>query len=68
VIEEFDRLRWHRSRYCGSGACLEYAPAGNVVYIRDSKQTAGPTLAMPAAAWGRFLESVGRGRIARPTG
>jgi Domain of unknown function (DUF397) len=66
VIEEFDRLRWHRSRHCGTGACLEYAPADDVVYVRDSKEAIGPVLVLPSAAWDRFIELARSGRITRP--
>jgi hypothetical protein len=49
---------WHTSSYSGpnNGTCVEVAalPTGEVG-IRDSKDTSGPALRVPPAAWTAFL-------------
>ncbi|HKR48838.1 MAG TPA: DUF397 domain-containing protein, partial [Pseudonocardiaceae bacterium] len=38
--------------------CVEVAPAPAGVLVRDSKNAAGPTLAVTITAWRAFLTSV----------
>lgn len=48
--------RWRKSSRSGNNACVEVA--GNlaeVVAVRDSKDTSGPVLRFPPAAWRTFL-------------
>jgi Domain of unknown function (DUF397) len=56
---ERDGIVWHTSSYSGSGsACIEVAPAPAGVLVRDSKNTAGPALAVTTRAWRAFLTTV----------
>ncbi len=46
---------WIKSSHSGSeGNCVEIATAENQVLIRDSTNTHGPVLAIPATAWRQF--------------
>lgn len=47
--------QWRKSSYSSDQAnCVEVAFAGPAVAVRDSKNTAGPTLAFPAGTWATF--------------
>ncbi|MFR9673138.1 DUF397 domain-containing protein [Streptomyces sp. TR06-5] len=50
-------LVWRKSTYSDSsgGECLEMAPTRSAVHVRDSKDTAGPVLRVPRAAWRCFV-------------
>ncbi|MGW2366576.1 DUF397 domain-containing protein [Streptomyces sp. NPDC001667] len=57
---ELRHSRWRKSSYSGQGGnCLE-AGGGTVgiIPIRDSKAPDGPTLLVPADAWGDFIRNV----------
>ncbi|MFC9731810.1 DUF397 domain-containing protein [Streptomyces roseolus] len=55
---------WFKSSYSGNGGadCVEVAhnlvPTHDLVPVRDSKVPAGPSLAVSAAAFAVFIESV----------
>jgi hypothetical protein len=51
------RTNWRKSSYSngGSGDCVEVAVSTDEVAVRDSKHTAGPTIAVNPAAWQAFL-------------
>ncbi|HWR47064.1 MAG TPA: DUF397 domain-containing protein [Pseudonocardiaceae bacterium] len=50
---------WHTSSYStNEGACVEVAPAPDRVLVRDSKNPAGPALAVPTTAWRAFLTTL----------
>ncbi|MFI6550462.1 DUF397 domain-containing protein [Streptomyces prunicolor] len=53
---------WFKSSYSDNegGACVEVAlPVRQLtVHIRDSKNSAGPELALPAPAWTAFLSGI----------
>ncbi|MFD3752530.1 DUF397 domain-containing protein [Streptomyces cyaneofuscatus] len=58
--------QWVKSSYSDNGGtCVEWAPATatatGVVPVRDSKNTAGPVLAFPAAAFATFVAGVRAG-------
>lgn len=60
--------RWFKSSYSGSGgSCVEaaanFVATRRVVPVRDSKNPAGPTLAIPAGAFSSFVTSVKAGRF-----
>jgi hypothetical protein len=48
-------LSWKKSTASGSGACVEVAKAGGMVFIRDSKDPSGSVLAFSRKEWGAFL-------------
>ncbi|MFF7233714.1 DUF397 domain-containing protein [Streptomyces sioyaensis] len=50
-------LDWFKSSYSGSSGddCIEIAPSPTTIHIRDSKDKAGPQLAVPAQAWAAFV-------------
>ncbi|MBV8541859.1 MAG: DUF397 domain-containing protein [Pseudonocardiales bacterium] len=50
---------WRASSYSGNqGDCVEVAPASEGILVRDSKNPAGPALAVPAPAWQAFLTTL----------
>jgi hypothetical protein len=46
---------WRRSTFCEAGACVEVSFAEEAVLVRDSKDTAGPSLEFSFPAWRTFL-------------
>jgi hypothetical protein len=48
---------WFKSSYSSpeGGNCVEIADLNTEVGIRDSKNTAGPALVVPAGAWSAFV-------------
>ncbi|WP_320065160.1 DUF397 domain-containing protein [Micromonospora sp. RTGN7] len=47
--------RWRKSSRSGDeGACVEMAVVPDAIAVRDSKDTAGPALIFPPAAWAAF--------------
>lgn len=60
---------WRKSSRSGSsgGHCVEVAAAGGEVWIRDSKDPAGPRLVIPGLGWERFLEGIRAGAFGPPS-
>ncbi|MCA1675098.1 MAG: DUF397 domain-containing protein [Actinobacteria bacterium] len=73
TVPEPDGIVWRTSSYSGNsgncvevgwrtrgngGDCVEVAPAPDGVLVRDSKDPAGPTLAVTTAQWQAFLATV----------
>ncbi|MGW5937683.1 DUF397 domain-containing protein [Streptomyces celluloflavus] len=56
-------LAWYKSSYSGSSgdSCVEIATSPTTIHIRDSKNTAGPQLAVPANAWAAFVTYAAQG-------
>ncbi|MBB4969198.1 DUF397 domain-containing protein [Saccharothrix violaceirubra] len=53
---------WRKSSRSTGGTnanCVEVAPVGPVVAVRDSKNPQGTPLAFPAVQWAFFLERLG---------
>ncbi|WP_200307766.1 DUF397 domain-containing protein [Streptomyces adelaidensis] len=50
-------LSWHKSSYSSSasGDCVEVATCPSTIHVRDSKNTAGPHLALSPTAWADFV-------------
>jgi Domain of unknown function (DUF397) len=38
-----------------NGDCVEVAPAEGKIFVRDSRDSGGPTLGYPVDAWRNFL-------------
>ncbi|MFE4870208.1 DUF397 domain-containing protein [Streptomyces sp. NPDC056682] len=55
---------WYKSTYSGSSGddCVEVAACPAVIHIRDSKDKAGPQLALSPLAWRAFVAYAGAGR------
>lgn len=52
-------LHWRKSTYSGdSSNCVEIATTPTTILVRDSKNPAGPRLALPPTAWADFLSHV----------
>ena len=54
---------WRKSSYSGAnnGNCVEVGNAARTVAVRDSKDPAGPRLAVRPADWRAFTSRVQRG-------
>ncbi|MCM2413903.1 DUF397 domain-containing protein [Streptomyces sp. RKAG290] len=52
--------RWFKSSYSGGSGteCVEVAGLGTSVGVRDSKQPAGPYIALCGRAWADFVASL----------
>ncbi|MFJ3900268.1 DUF397 domain-containing protein [Streptomyces sp. NPDC090025] len=52
-------VSWTKSSYSGDqgGDCVEVATCPHAVHVRDSKDTALPSLTVSPAAWAAFLSS-----------
>jgi hypothetical protein len=50
-------LNWFKSSYSGGSgdSCVEVAGASDAVHVRDSKETGGPELGIPARSWTSFV-------------
>ncbi|WP_326621300.1 DUF397 domain-containing protein [Streptomyces decoyicus] len=50
-------LSWYKSSFSGDSGddCVEIAACPTTVHLRDSKDKAGPQLAVPADAWAAFV-------------
>ena len=55
------QLSWRTALRCNGGECVQVAPKGNVIIIRDSKSPDGPFLTYSRAEWKTFVEGVRRG-------
>lgn len=55
-------LIWFKSSYSssGSGDCVEVAHHPGAVHVRDSKDKAGPQLALSPATWTDFVTYVAK--------
>jgi hypothetical protein len=59
--EDVSELAWFKSSYSDGpdgNSCVEIAIVPRTVHVRDSKQTAGPRLALAPEAWSDFVASV----------
>ncbi|KAA6218990.1 DUF397 domain-containing protein [Streptomyces filamentosus] len=53
-------LNWFKSSYSSGqgGECVEVATGVHLVHVRDSKDTALPSLSVSPSAWDAFLQRV----------
>jgi hypothetical protein len=57
-------LQWRTARRsAGNGACVEVAPAGGQVLVRDSQNKTGPVVMYPGRSWRAFLSGVKDGQF-----
>ncbi|MGW7227071.1 DUF397 domain-containing protein [Streptomyces cyaneofuscatus] len=68
MTTETTTQQWVKSSYSGNGgSCVEWAPgtatATGIVPVRDSKNTTGPVLSFPAAAFSSFVAGVKSGEL-----
>ncbi|MEU3202871.1 DUF397 domain-containing protein [Streptomyces cyaneofuscatus] len=68
MTTETTTQQWVKSSYSDNGgSCVEWAPgtatATGIVPVRDSKNTTGPVLSFPAAAFSSFVAGVKAGRL-----
>ncbi|MCK9876998.1 DUF397 domain-containing protein [Frankia sp. Ag45/Mut15] len=65
--QDHTELTWRRSSYSNGagGMCVEVAPLGEGVAVRDSKDPLGPVLAFTAGEWDAFLAGARDGEFDR---
>jgi hypothetical protein len=53
-------IRWVKSSYSGGSGteCVEAARLSTRTAVRDSKQSEGPRISFPAAAWTGFVSAL----------
>ena len=62
ITTETEVPEWRKAmRSIGNGDCVEIAPVGGTIAVRDSKDPAGPVLRYSTAAWKAFLSEAGQG-------
>jgi hypothetical protein len=65
-VEKLTEPRWRKSSYSGNGGgdCVEVASnLPGIVAVRDSKDPAGPRLAVTAEVWSEFVEAIKHGEF-----
>jgi hypothetical protein len=56
-------LEWRKAkRSIGNGACVEVAPAGGQVHVRDSQDQNGAQIQYPERSWRAFVAGAKSGR------
>ena len=58
-----DQLQWRTSTRSQTSNCVEVAPLGGAVAVRDSKDAGGPVLVFDLAAWQEFVAALREGRF-----
>ena len=62
-MDTTSRLVWRKPTYSNSSSnCVEVASQPGTVAVRDSKNPAGPRLAITPAGWSAFVSRVQDGR------
>ncbi len=54
-------MEWVRSSFCSEGACVEVAPHGDLVAMRDGKDRQGAQLRFTRSEWRGFLAGIRAG-------
>jgi predicted secreted Zn-dependent protease len=60
-------LNWKKSMASASSNCVEVADDSKSIYVRDSKDPAGPVLAFTKTEWKAFLAGVRAGEFDSPS-
>jgi len=61
---EISGLRWRKARRSvNNGACVEVAPAGRQILIRDSTDRNGPVMRYSGRSWSMFVAGAKTGRF-----
>lgn len=60
---QLQHVSWRTSTRSQTSNCVEVAPLGDDVAVRDSKDAGGPVLVFPLAAWQEFVAAVRDGRF-----
>jgi hypothetical protein len=64
VGPDWTAAAWRKSRRSGdSGGCVEWAPSGDRVGVRDSRHPGEPVLEVAAGAWRAFVEALKDDRL-----
>ena len=59
-------LTWRKSTRSGAaGHCVEIASTASAVYVRDSKDVAGPVLEFGTRDWAEFIAGIRAGTFDR---
>ena len=58
-------MKWTKSTYCSSGACVEVANEADFVAVRDGKRPDGQMLQISHSDWRVFLDAVQAGDFTR---
>jgi hypothetical protein len=57
-------MNWRKSTYsAANGSCVELATEGGMVYVRDSKDPEGGTLALSPESWRALLDGAKAGEL-----
>ncbi|WP_371670212.1 DUF397 domain-containing protein [Streptomyces sp. NBC_00289] len=62
--EDASELDWFKSSYSSGtdgNSCVEIATTPGTVHVRDSKNVAGPRLALAPGAWAHFVTYASEG-------
>jgi hypothetical protein len=59
-------FQWRKAtRSVGNGACVEVAPAGRHILVRDSQDQGGPVVPYAGTTWRAFLARAKAGQFDR---
>jgi hypothetical protein len=66
MILQNNALTWRKSTRSGAaGHCVEIAAAPSAIFVRDSKDVAGPVLEFGYLGWAEFIAGVRAGEFDR---
>jgi hypothetical protein len=64
TASKIENLRYEKSTFSIQGACVEVAPTGDGVAVRDSKGVGeGPVLRFNRAEWVAFVQGIRAGQF-----
>jgi hypothetical protein len=63
-MQHDNALNWRKSTRSGAaGHCVEVAPTTATIFVRDSKDVAGPRLEFGPRGWSEFIAGVRAGEF-----